>query len=101
MSPKPPDTTAFKLAAFEPNRSLVWQQPVSTWSWTLALTGDSGTRLVTRLRIIYDWRHPAGALLSLVLNEFGDFPMMRRILLGIKRRAETTCERISPQDVRP
>jgi len=25
---------------------------------------------------------------SLVLNEFGDFPMMRRILLTLKQRAE-------------
>jgi hypothetical protein len=31
-----------------------------------------------------------GALFSLVLNEFGDFPMMRRMLLGLKRRAEAT-----------
>jgi hypothetical protein len=36
MSPSPSDKTAFKVAAFEPNRSLLWQQPVSTWVWTLA-----------------------------------------------------------------
>jgi hypothetical protein len=28
------------------------------------------------------------ALLTLVLFEFGDFPMMRKLLLGIRRRAE-------------
>ena len=52
-------------------------------------TGDGGTRLVTRLRIHYDWHRPGEALLSLILNEFGDFPMMRRMLLGIKARAES------------
>ena len=46
------------------------------------------TRLVTRLRIHLDWSHPAISLFSVVLNEFGDFPMMRRMLLGIRDRAE-------------
>jgi hypothetical protein len=43
---------------------------------------------VTRLRQRYDWSAPAGALVSVVLMEFGDFPMMRRMLKGIKERAE-------------
>jgi hypothetical protein len=90
MSPTPSEKTAFRVASFEPGRVLVWQQPVSTWVWTLEPTDDGGTRLVTRLRIRYDWRRPGEALLSLVLNEFGDFPMMRRMLLGIKARAEST-----------
>jgi len=88
MSPTPSEKTAFKVASFEPHRSLVWEQPVSTWVWTLTAVGEGRTRLVTRLRIRYEWRHPASTLLSLLLNEFGDFPMMRRMLLGIKRRAE-------------
>jgi hypothetical protein len=45
--------------------------------------------LVTRLRIRLDWLRRAVSLLSVVLNEFGDFPMMRRMLLGIRDRAET------------
>jgi hypothetical protein len=43
---------------------------------------------VTRLRIFYDWKHPAQTVLALALTEFGDYPMMRRMLLGIKARAE-------------
>ena len=88
MSPTPSEKTAFRVAAFEPNRLLVWQQPVSSWVWTFTPIGDGRTRLVTRLRILYDWHHRVDAALSLFLNEFGDFPMMRRMLLGIKRRAE-------------
>ena len=90
MSPTPTDTTAFKVAAFEVNRWLLWQQPLSTWSWTLTELPGSRTRLVTRLRIHLEWSHPAVSLFSLVLNEFGDFPMMRRMLLGIRDRAQKT-----------
>jgi hypothetical protein len=88
MSPTPSDTTAFKVAGFEPERWLLWHQPLSSWSWQLSACPDERTRLVTRLRIRLDWHHPVISLFSVVLNEFGDFPMMRRMLLGIRGRAE-------------
>jgi hypothetical protein len=92
MAPTPTDVTAFKVAGFAAGEWLLWEQPTSTWAWRLtALPGDR-TRLVTRLRILYDWHEPARALFSLVLNEFGDFPMMRRMLLGIKARAEALVD---------
>jgi hypothetical protein len=46
------------------------------------------TRLITRLKQHYDWKSPAGTVLTVVLAEFGDFAMMRKMLLGIKGRAE-------------
>lgn len=46
------------------------------------------TRLVTRVHAVYDWRHPLTAVLGVLLLEFGDFAMMRRMLRGIKSRAE-------------
>src|SRR5438874_2046979 len=39
-------------------------------------------------RDLYHWNRPAEALLAQTLNEFADFPMMRRMLRGIKARAE-------------
>jgi hypothetical protein len=39
----------------------------------------------------------AGALVTVILAEFGDFPMMRKMLLGIKQRAEMT---VTPGPVR-
>jgi hypothetical protein len=81
------DVTAFRIAALEPPRELLWVKPDSTWAWRLQPAG-TGTRLVTRLRILYRWDQPAGALLSVLLNEFGDFPMMRKMLRGIRERAE-------------
>ncbi len=91
MSPTPNDTTAFTVAGFEENRWLLWQQPLSTWSWRLTELPHQQTRLVTRLRIHLDWSHKAISVLSVVLNEFGDFAMMRRMLLGIRDRAEATA----------
>ena len=94
MSPTPTDVTAFRVAGFEENQWLLWQQQrMSTWSWTLTELPGDRTRLVTRLRIHLDWRNPAASLLTVVLNEFGDYPMMRRMLLGIRDRAERACRR--------
>jgi hypothetical protein len=39
---------------------------------------------------VYDWNHPMRAVLSLILMEFGDFAMLRRMLRGIKERAGST-----------
>ena len=81
------DVTAFRVAALEAPRHLVWAKPDSTWAWRLS-PAAGGTRVVTRLRILYRWQQPAGALLSLLLNEFGDFPMMRKMLRTLRGRAE-------------
>ena len=90
-SPTVNDTTAFKVDSFEPVTWLPWRKPDSTWSWRLDPAAE-GTRFVTRLRVVYDWHKPAAALLSVFLIEFGHFVMMRRMLKGIRRRAETRTE---------
>lgn len=44
------------------------------------------------------WSHPVSAVAGLVLMEFGDFVMLRRMLRGIKVRAElVTVKRGWPQ----
>ncbi len=89
MSPgAPSDATAFRVEGFEVNRWLLWRKPDSTWAWQLSDTADGTTRLVTRVHAVYDWSHPAKALLGVTLMELGDFAMMRRMLFGIKERAE-------------
>jgi hypothetical protein len=91
MAPSPPSpTTALRVDGFEIDRWLLWRKPDSTWSWTLTPLDTGGTRLVTRVYAVYDWTKPAMALLGVVLMEVGDFAMMRRMLLGIKERAERT-----------
>lgn len=89
MSPTAPtDSTAFRVEGFELNQWLLWRKPDSTWIWQLTDAGDGTTRLVTRVSAVYTWSHPLTALLGVVLMEFGDFAMMRRMLLGITERAE-------------
>jgi hypothetical protein len=89
MAPTPTDATAFRVDSFAENHWLVWRKPDSTWVWTLTDIGSGRTRLVTRVRAFRDWKKPLGAVLSVLLMEFGDFAMMRRMLLGIKGRAES------------
>ena len=88
MASKVNETTAFKVKAFETNQWLLWDKPDSTWAWKLALLAGGRTRLITRLKQRYAWESPASAVFTLVLLEFGDFPMIRRVLKGIKVRAE-------------
>ncbi len=87
MSPTVNDTTAFRIKSFEPNRWMLWSKPDSTWAWSLRAIDPERTRLVCRIKARYAWTRPS-VLLSLFLLEIGDFPMNRRELLGIKRRAE-------------
>src|SRR4051794_27204609 len=53
---------ALKVHSFAVNSWLLWAKPDSTWSWQLTSTPSGGTRLLTRIRVTYDWRHPATAL---------------------------------------
>jgi hypothetical protein len=89
MSPTPSDRSALKVHSFEVNRWLLWTTPDSTWGWRLIPVESNGTRLIARITARYDWRHPPFAVLGVILMEFGDFPMLRRMLRGIKTRAES------------
>ena len=88
MSPTPTEATAFRVEAFEVNRWLLWGKADSTWVWILTKLPNGHTRLVTRVFARHEWAKPMSAVLSVVLLELGDFAMMRRMLLGIKERAE-------------
>ena len=95
------DVTAFRIRAFEPDRWMVWHKPDSTWAWRLEPSGDGGTRLVTRLKAIYDFDHPGAALASILLLEFADFPMMRHLLREVKERAERSWSPPAASAARP
>ena len=91
MSPptRTSERTAFSVHSFRVNEWLLWSKPDSTWSWSLTPTVTGGTRLVARIRARYDWRYPLAGMAAVVLMEFGDFAMLRRMLRGIKARAES------------
>lgn len=98
MSPTPPpsERTAFKVDSFELDRWLLWTKPDGTWAWRLTATDDNETRLVTRIHAVYDWGHPLSALFGILLMELGDFAMQRRMLRGIKTRAESLARPTAP-----
>lgn len=76
------ESDAFRVKDFETFSWLLWEKPDSTWSWQLEPTREGGTRLALRIRA-----RPASLFWTLFM-EFGDPPMARRMLLGIKERAE-------------
>jgi hypothetical protein len=86
MTNPPRANTSFRIVNVEPPSDLLWSKQDSTWSWVLRPLPGNRTRLVTRLRQQYRWA-PA-TIVTVLLAEFGDFPMMRRMLHGIKQRAE-------------
>ena len=99
MAAKVNETTAFKIKAFEQTASCSGRSRTAPGrgDWNRARGPYSpGHAAQGPLRLAAD---PANALLSLILFEFGDFPMMRKLLLGVKRRAEQTS-RPSPESPR-
>jgi hypothetical protein len=91
MSPpgRTSERTAFSVHSFRVNEWLLWSKPDSTWAWSLTPTDTGGTRLVARIRAWHDWRHPLAGTAAVLLMEFGDLAMLRRMLRGIKARAES------------
>jgi hypothetical protein len=98
MTPAPSETTTFVVDSFEAPRWMLWRTPSSSWAWRLVPLPHGRTRLVTRLHTVYDWRRP-GTALTVLLMEFGDFPMMRRMLRGLRERAEAEHRRRVPPPV--
>ena len=95
-SSTPTEKTAFRVASYDVASWMLWAKPDSTWAWRLTPTKSGGTRLVTRIHAVYDWSRPLTAILGVVLMEFGDFAMMRRMLRGIKARAESFADDDEP-----
>ncbi len=90
---------SFVVDSYDRPRWLLWRTPSRTWAWRLDPLADGRTRLVTRLRTVYE-RRP-GTLVVVLLMEFGDFPMMRRMLIGLRERAESEHRRRAPQPGTP
>ena len=73
---------------FRNNEWILWWDKTgdTSWAWGIYPDGISRSRLVTRIRVKYRWLSPA-ILFNLII-EFLDIWMMRKCMLGIKRRAE-------------
>ena len=75
-----------RLALVDPERVLSWRSEDGNWVWTFVLRSDDGrTRLISRNR----FRLPSPAVrIGMVPMEPASLLMERKMLLGIKQRAE-------------
>jgi hypothetical protein len=87
--PMGPDGPGMTVAVLDPPRTLAVQIADQNWVWIFALApeGDS-TRLISRNRIATSALPPAVRLFYTVFMEPGSLVMERKMLLGIKQRAE-------------
>jgi hypothetical protein len=86
-TPTPAEATTFVVDSFAEPSWLLWRMPDRVWAWRLTPLPGGRTRLVTRMKARYRWHRPS-TLVTVVLMECADFPMMRRMLRGIRDRVE-------------
>jgi len=87
--PMSPDgKQGMRVKDFRKDNWMLWwdNKGDSSWAWEIQPDGETYSRLVTRVRVKYRLLSPAIAFNLLV--EFFDIVMMRKCMLGIKRRAE-------------
>lgn len=87
--PMSPDgRQGMKVLDYRSDEFLLWWDDVgdSTWVWGL-YPHEGATRLVTRVRMRYRWSKPS--IVFALVVEFADLVMMRKAMLGIRRRAES------------
>jgi hypothetical protein len=86
------DAQKFRVEVFDPERVLCLCSEDGTWVWTFALFPEDGTtRLVSRNLIATPGASVARRLVNILLMEPGSLVMERKMLLGIKERAERTA----------
>jgi hypothetical protein len=73
---------------------MVWWDKIgdTSWVWEIYPEGEACSRLITRVRVKY--RLLSTAMFFNLLIEFFDIWMMRKCMLGIKRRAESRNSRL-------
>jgi len=91
--PRASERSAFRVDGFAAPEWLLWRMPSRTWSWRLVRLPDGRTRLINRIRTVYEWSRPGWVLGTVLLCEIADYAMMRRMLRGIRDRAEAEHRR--------
>ena len=78
-----------RVSVLEPERALVMRSDDGNWIWAFILVPEgTGTRLISRNRIVVPGAPRAVRALNTYLMEPGSLVMERRMLLGIQQRAE-------------
>jgi hypothetical protein len=89
--PVGPNGPGMRVKILEPGRALAFRSVDGTWVWAFHLRPDpAGTRLISRNRIATPDASWPKRVVNRVVMEPGSLIMERRMLLGIKERAERT-----------
>jgi hypothetical protein len=87
--PLGPGRPTIRVAVCDPERTLTIRFADGNWVWIFALAAEDGqTRLISRNRIATPGAPPPVRLFNLLVMEPGSLIMERKMLLGIKQRAE-------------
>jgi len=94
LIPLSPDgKQGMRVKYFRKNKWMLWwdEKGDTSWVWEIHPEGEGSARLITRVRVKYRFFSPA--ILFNLLIEFFDILMMRKSMLGIKKRAENSLKR--------
>ena len=87
--PMGPGRPVMRVEVLDPQRTLTLRISDMDWVWIFALAPENGTtRLISRNRIVTAGLPPVSRLFSMLFMEPGSLVMERKMLLGIKQRAE-------------
>jgi hypothetical protein len=87
------DRPGMRVEILDPERTLSNRSETGDWVWTFVLVPEDGsTRLISRNRIAMKGA-AAGQRLGMLVMEPGSLVMERKMLLGIKQRAEGSVRR--------
>ena len=90
--PMGPGRPGMTVEVLDPPRTLAVRVADQNWVWIFALVPEGeSTRLISRNRIATAALAPVGRLFYTVFMEPGSLVMERKMLLGIKQRAERTA----------
>ena len=96
--PLAPGRPVMRVEVCDPGRALVIRIADGNWVWIFALVAEDGqTRLISRNRIAAAGTRPPVRLFNLLVMEPGSLIMERKMLLGIKQRAEDLAHRAGGQ----
>ena len=91
--PLGPGRAVMRVEVLERPRSFAIRVADQNWAWIFALLPEGGsTRLISRNRISTASLSPVSRLFYMLFMEPGSLLMERKMLLGIKQRAERTAE---------
>jgi len=100
--PLAPGRPVMRVEVCDPERTLTTRFADGNWVWIFALVAEDGqTRLISRNRIAARGGWLPVRLFNLLVMEPGSLIMERKMLLGIKQRAEDLARRAEGQPVPP